>query len=257
MTDGRSRIVWIGHSTVLMELDGVRLLTDPLLRPRIAHLRRSAPVAAGLRRGIDAVLISHVHWDHLDLASLALLGRGVPIVVPRGAGALLRRRRFSDVREVDEGDIVDVGGVSVIATHAEHASSRGPLARPSTALGFVVAGTRRIYFAGDTDLFDGMSALSEPPLDVALLPVAGWGPRLPAGHLDAEAAARALTLLRPRLAIPIHWATLMPAYRRVPHRADAGEAFAAHARDLAPEVEVRVLGVGDECVLDPEPSPTP
>src|SRR5436189_86051 len=89
--EGRLNIAWIGHSTVLLRLDGVRLLTDPLLRPRIAHLRRvGAPQEAGVA-DVDAVLISHVHHDHLDLRSLDRV-RATPAVVPLGARQLLERR---------------------------------------------------------------------------------------------------------------------------------------------------------------------
>ena len=243
MTNEGGRITWLGHSTVVIELDGVRLLTDPLLRTRAAHLRRVVPPVLELSR-VDSVLVSHAHWDHLDLRSLELLGRDVPVVIPLGAARLLRRRGFSNVTEVEEGEHVDVGAVVVRATHAEHSPGRGPIGVRSPALGYVVEGTRSVYFAGDTDRFDGMAQLA-PSLDVALLPVAGWGARIPAGHLDAVAAAETLTLLRPRIAIPVHWGTFAPFYRGTPHNPDAGLRFAEHARRVAPDVEVRVLRPGE------------
>ena len=254
--EGGSRIVWVGHATVLIELDGVRFLTDPLLRRRVAHLRRAAPAAEDVRGRVDAVLISHVHWDHLDLRSLDRLGRGVRIVSPRGSGALLARRGFTDVTEVSAGETLTVGAVEALATHAEHDASRPPFGGRSPSLGYVLAGrTHRVYFAGDTDLFDGMRELASPPLDVALLPVAGWGAKLPPGHLDPKAAADALTMLRPRVAIPIHWATFMPVHRRAHYEPDAGHAFAESARAVAPEVEVRVLEVGESYDLEAPPAP--
>src|SRR6185369_3885052 len=85
------RITWIGHSTVLVELDGVRLLTDPLLRERVVMLRRSEPLDLGSLENLDAVLISHIHYDHLDLGSLRRLSGPKSVIVPRGAGGLLRR----------------------------------------------------------------------------------------------------------------------------------------------------------------------
>jgi L-ascorbate metabolism protein UlaG (beta-lactamase superfamily) len=152
---------------------------------------------------------------------------------------------------VDEGETVAVGAVEIRATHADHDASRGPFGVRAPSLGFVAEGAgRRVYFAGDTDLFDGMRELATPQLDVALMPVSGWGPRLPAGHLDAAAAAKALALIRPRVAIPIHWATFMPFHRRAPYRLDAGHAFAEHARTAAPEVDVRVLLPGEVWDLD-------
>jgi L-ascorbate metabolism protein UlaG (beta-lactamase superfamily) len=97
----QARITWLGHSTVLVELDGTRLLTDPVLRDRVAHLRRTGPADAGMLFTLDGVLVSHLHYDHLDYPSLERLSRSVPVVVPRGAGRLLRRRRFEQVVEVE------------------------------------------------------------------------------------------------------------------------------------------------------------
>jgi L-ascorbate metabolism protein UlaG (beta-lactamase superfamily) len=244
-------LTWLGHSTVLIELDGVRLLTDPLLRGRVAHLRRTAPLGAP-PADVDAVLVSHGHHDHLDPASLARLGRDQRIVVPRAAGGPLRRRGFRAVEQVRAGEEIRIGPVVVRATVADHAGLRfGALAPPwrraedDPALGFVIAGRRVVYFAGDTDLFPGMADLA-PDLDVALLPVWGWGSGVGAGHLDPPRAAHALRLLRPRVAVPIHWGTLGPLWRRAASGPDAEPAlaFQRHARDLAPSVEVRVLPPG-------------
>lgn len=238
------RVTWIGHSTVAIESDGTRLLTDPLLRQRVAHLGRVAAAAPPLAAVPDAILVSHVHYDHLDLRSLQRLGRGVPVVAPRGAGRYLRRHGFGDVTEVVEGDELPIGSVVVRATPAAHYARRGVALVP--ALGYVVAGSARAYFAGDTDLFDGMAELA-PGLDLALLPVAGWGAKLPPGHLDPRRAAEALLLLRPRIAVPIHWGTYRSlALARLDAAALRAPAtqFAAFARELAPEVDVRLLAPG-------------
>jgi L-ascorbate metabolism protein UlaG (beta-lactamase superfamily) len=235
-------LTWLGHSSVVIELDGTRLVTDPVLRRRVWHLRRKAAVEPGSLGALDGILVSHAHFDHLDLSSLGRLGRSVPVVVPTGLGELLRRRRFEHVLEVSAGEMLEVGGVAIRATHAEHESRRWPLTGPSAALGFVVEGSMRVYFAGDTDLFDAMAELA--PLDVAVLPVSGWGSRLPAGHLDPGRAAEALKLLRPKVAVPVHWGTY-----RTPFGARLGDRpareFAAAAAEVAPEVEVRVLALGE------------
>jgi len=236
---------------VLLELDGVRLLTDPVLRSRMLHLRRSGRVDLESVRNVDAALVSHAHWDHLDLPSLELL-RGAPrVVVPRGMGRTVRRRGFAKVTEVDVGEVVEIGAVTVTATFAEHDGRRGPHAPRSPSLGYVLAGTRRVYFAGDTDLFDGMGELGD--LDAALLPVAGWGPRLPPGHLDPRRAAEALGLLHPRVAIPIHWGTysvLSLRRRDAAHDRAPADEFEQAAHELAPEVDVRVLAHGESLVLE-------
>jgi L-ascorbate metabolism protein UlaG (beta-lactamase superfamily) len=235
-----ARLTWLGHSTVLVELDGVRLLTDPVLGRRVTYLRRHAPVLEA-PRDLDAVLVSHAHWDHLDVRTLGRLGRSLPVVLPRGAGGLLRRRGFKRVVELDAGEETTFGSVVVHAVPAEHDASRGPLGLRSPSLGFVISGSRTIYFAGDTDLFAGMTELA-PAVDAALLPVAGWGPRLPPGHLDPHRAAIAAGRVRPRLAVPIHWGTLAPLWAKPEEEAPL--AFEREVRTLAPEVEVRILPVG-------------
>jgi L-ascorbate metabolism protein UlaG (beta-lactamase superfamily) len=248
MPDSRDHIEWLGHATTLIQVDGVALLTDPLLRRRTAHLRRVAGPRDPVLPQLAAVLVSHVHWDHLDLRSLERVGRGVRMIVPRGVGKLLTRKRFTEVDEIDEGGELRLGDVVVRATHADHKADRGPLGIRAPSLGYLVSGTRRVYFAGDTDVFEDMELLAED-LDVALLPVAGWGPTVPAGHMDAARAVDALGLLRPRIAIPIHWGTLAPLHRRTAYDPDPGARFAALARLAAPEVDVRVLRVGETTSL--------
>ena len=242
-----ARLTWLGHSTVLVELDGARVLTDPVLRRLVGHLQRSSPVAGRTLGRLDLVLVSHVHYDHLDLRSLASLDVE-RVAVPAGAAKLVRRRVKADVVELEVGDELEVGAVRVRATHADHPANRLPLTQELPSLGFVIAGSRSVYFAGDTDLFDGMESLA-PGLDVALLPVAGWGPKLPAGHMDPRAAAEAARRLRPRIAVPIHWGTYRPIYRRTSYDPLAPESFAAAVRELAPGVEPRILQEGETLSL--------
>jgi L-ascorbate metabolism protein UlaG (beta-lactamase superfamily) len=245
-------VTFLGHATVRLDIGGAALLTDPLLRDRIGHVRRrSAPVAPSAYRDLDGVLISHLHLDHLDVPSMRRLSRAVPVVVPRGGGRFVRRIGFADVREVGSGDRVTLAGVDVEAVPAVHDGRRLPAGAEVEALGYVVTGAGRTYFAGDTDIYDGMEALR--PLDLALLPVWGWGPKLGSGHLDPEGAARALALLRPRVAVPIHWGTLFPigmVRLRGDRLTDPPHEFARHAARLAPEVKVAILEPGQTLVLD-------
>src|SRR6201989_2410530 len=179
---GAERLTWFGHATVAIELAGARLLTDPVLRNRVAHLRRHAPPAdPAVSAGVDAVLVSHIHFDHLDVPSLRRLGRSVRLLVPRGAGRFLSRAGFTDGTELDAGDEGDVGRARVTAVPAEHDGRRRPLGPAAATLGFTLAGEKTVYFAGDTDVFEGMAALAGT-IDVALLPVWGWGPTLGPGH---------------------------------------------------------------------------
>ena len=250
---------------MLVDLDGVRLLTDPVLRGRASYLRRRVPDVdpALYAGGVDAVLVSHSHSDHLDLPSLRLIGRETPLVVPRGGGRLLGRRGFRQVAEMEAGEEIRIGALRVRATHAEHGGSRVPFGARAHALGYVAAGSRRVYFAGDTGIFAGMAEIGRAPLDVALVPIGGWGPlaplweRLPSGapgHLDPRRAAEALRLLRPLIAVPIHWGTYAPLGLGCVMSASLGlppRAFRRHAAELAPEVEVRVLTPGETLRLDP------
>ena len=248
-----ARATWIGHGTVLLELDGIRLLTDPLLRDRVAHLRRRVPPPpADALRDIGAVLLTHLHRDHLDLPSLRQIGRRVPLVVPRGGGRLLLRRGFNAVREIALGEEVAFGALTLRATEARHHGGRGVVGARGPALGYVIAGSRRIYHAGDTDLFEGMRAIGASGLDLALVPIWGWASRLGPGHLDPLRAAQALELLRPRRAVPIHWGTYTvgPAVRPSPRYLRAPlEPFLAAAHALAPEVAVTALEPGQSLEL--------
>jgi L-ascorbate metabolism protein UlaG (beta-lactamase superfamily) len=249
---GNRRVSWLGHATVLVDLDGVRLLTDPVLRTRVMHLRRAWPADAAGLRGVDAALVSHVHFDHLDLPSLERLGRSLPLVVPRGAGGLLRKRRFEHVTEMEAGEEVRIGSLTVTATEARHEADRGPLGITAPSLGFMIRGTRSIYFAGDTDLFPGMETLAAD-LDVALVPIAGWGAKVGPGHLDPRRAAEALRLLRPRICVPIHWGTYSPLSWTGAKRtatALAPEEFRRAAAELAPDVRIEVLGRNGVLSLD-------
>jgi L-ascorbate metabolism protein UlaG (beta-lactamase superfamily) len=258
MTGERDKVVYVGHATVLIELDGVQLLTDPVLGGWVGPLRRRGARPAGeVTAGLDAVLVSHLHRDHLDLRSLRRIGGRVPLIVPCGTGGFFAARGFAEVIELRPGEAHRIGAVTVTATAADHViGRRGVDAAP---VGFLVEGSKRLYFAGDTDLFDGMGALGGGDLDLALLPVWGWGPTLGPGHLDPERAARAAALLSPRIAVPIHWGTFYPAgLARLRPRplTEPPREFAARTRDLAPQVDVRVLPPGAELVLAPADPPT-
>jgi L-ascorbate metabolism protein UlaG (beta-lactamase superfamily) len=238
-----TRVQYVGHGTVLVELDGVRLLTDPLLRTRVAQIRRAVPLDEIAVDDLDAVLISHGHYDHLDKPSLRRLPRSPTVVAPRGLGS---RLQGFDVVELEENDEVAFGPVTVRATHAEHEGARPPWTG-GTALGYAILGSKRIFFAGDTDLFDEMTGLVTD-LDVALIPIWGWGATLGRGkHMDPERAAEAVRRLRPAIAVPIHWGTYRPLHRSAQARflTEPAKAFARATAEVAPDVEVRILRPGE------------
>jgi L-ascorbate metabolism protein UlaG (beta-lactamase superfamily) len=222
-------VTWWGHSTVGIADAGVWLLTDPVLGMRVAHLRRRAgPRPAAQAAQVDAALVSHLHADHLDIPSLRLLPPAAPILAPRGAAGLLRRRHPTLAErcvEMVPGEQVRVpapgggdGGVGVLAVPACHDGSRGPWSRHrGPALGFVITGTVTAWFAGDTALHDAMADLAPLGINLALLPVGGWGPNLGPGHLDPAGAVEAVRRTtaattestRPTV-VPIHYGTLWP-----------------------------------------------
>jgi L-ascorbate metabolism protein UlaG (beta-lactamase superfamily) len=245
-------ITWLGHASTLIDVGGRRILTDPLLTRRVAHLRRRRPLPSLDGADVDTVLLSHAHLDHLHVPSLRRLRPDVEIFTPAGTGRLLRASGFRDVTEVRVGERIDLGPVEIEVVPAAHKHGRGPHSRVSARpVGYVISGEgRRVYFPGDTDLFDEMVDLDG--VDVALLPIWGWGPSLGTGHLDPTRAAAATGLIRPGIVVPIHWGTYapedgrraLPAWFDVPPErfeaalADAG--LSAHLHMLEPGRSVSV-----------------
>ncbi|NES27795.1 MBL fold metallo-hydrolase [Micromonospora terminaliae] len=248
-------LTWHGHSTVWIEDAGTRLLTDPLLRNRLAHLRRRRGTAPRLPAAPDAVLVSHLHADHLDFASLRRLPSDTALVVPAGARPLVRQALGAAAAgrctELATGERITIGGLDVTAVPAAHHAGRGPWSRHrAPALGYLVEGRARTWFAGDTGLFDEMAALA--PLDLALIPVGGWGPTLGPGHLDPAGAAEAVRRAGAAWAVPIHYGTFWPVGldRVRPDRFHGpGDEFARQAATVSPATRVRVLRPGESLAV--------
>jgi L-ascorbate metabolism protein UlaG (beta-lactamase superfamily) len=229
-----SAITYVGHATTLVELDGTCVLTDPVLRDRIGYIWRIVPPPpADTVEGLDAVLISHAHHDHLDMPSLRRVPHEVPVIAPPGCADLVRRSGH---------EVIEVRAVP-----AEHEGRRLPTDSRLPAVGFVIGS--RVAFFGDTDVFEGMGDLAGG-IDVALLPVWGWGPKVGLGHMDPERAARAAALLRPRIAVPVHWGTLARPHvwwRKDPEM--PARRFAEFVAEHAPDVTVRILAPGERLEL--------
>ena len=251
------RLTYLGHATVLIELDGVRILTDPILGDRVGLLRRHGPTPDVMAIGeIDAIVISHGHPDHFESRSVRAVRGGPLVIVPRGLGTSAARTG-NRVHEVTVDDRLEIGGVRIIAVPARHGRwPRHPGARP---IGFLIQGSRTVYFAGDTALYPGMARLAGS-VDVALLPVGRWGPPRGPDRLAPSTAVDAATLVGARHAIPIHWGTLyLPGFatgRWGWGSGGAGDAFAREAADRAAELDVRVLRPGESTELESGPGPT-
>ena len=251
-------VTWWGHSTMWLADSGTTLLTDPVLTGRVAHLRRMAGPLPELPGPPDAVLLSHLHADHFHVASLRAVPGAPPLVVPKGAGGFVAKALGASAAarcvELAPGEEVAVGAVKVRAVPAAHDGGRGPWSRErAVAIGFVVEGACRTWYAGDTGLFDAMAELA--PLDLALVPVGGWGPTLGAhGHLDAEAGVEALCRVKAAWAVPVHYGTLWPiglGRLRSHMFHDPGREFARLAERKAPDTRVRVLAHGGSLTVGP------
>jgi L-ascorbate metabolism protein UlaG (beta-lactamase superfamily) len=239
---------------VLVDIGQIRVLTDPVLRDRVLFLQRHGQNPGPdllADRPPDIVLISHLHYDHTDLPSLRKLPPTTTIITPKGSGSYLERWAGVQVHEVSEGDKVEVADVVFHVLPAEHGNAFS-IPRPMTScLSYVMENHRTVYFAGDTDLFDGMKEVGQEfDLDAALLPVWGYSHRVGTGHLTPLTAAQALTRLRPRMAVPIHWGSLRfpgphDLWKWADHLSAPPYAFVNHASHLAPETEVRVLHPGE------------
>jgi L-ascorbate metabolism protein UlaG (beta-lactamase superfamily) len=254
-------ITYLGHATVLIEMSGTKIITDPVFRDRLWFLKRDNarhPFSHELD-GIDAVVLSHMHFDHMDYPSLRAIPRETPIIAPRGARRYLRNKVPHEVIEMEEGDALKLGGVTVNATPSNHESGfYWPFWFPTSVLSFLFEGSQTVYFVGDTALFDSMVDLGRNyNIDTALLPVWGFGPYIRGDHMSPAEAATALSALSPRTAIPIHWGTLRPmgpVWRKMSFLTDPPLSFSVHAARFAPETEVRVLNPGERTIIWGTPS---
>lgn len=207
------KVTWWGHATCTVTLAGVRVLTDPVFTARVAHLRRVVAPPPTHSADADVAVVSHLHADHLHLPSLRRLSPTTRVVAPHGTAGVLARRLpglAARVEEVGAGQSIQVGDVQIAGTAAWHDGRRLPGSRHrGPALGFLLrAPGSLVWFAGDTGLFDAMGDIG--PIDVALVPVGGWGPTLGRHHLDPEQAAEAVRRVGARYAIPIHYGTFWP-----------------------------------------------
>jgi L-ascorbate metabolism protein UlaG (beta-lactamase superfamily) len=250
------RVTWLGHATVVLDIGGARIISDPLLGRANGPLRRRGDVPLREQwEGSDAVLISHLHHDHAELSSLRLLP-GVPVLTASENARFLRRKGVPAAVGINS-DWYAVPGtdVHVKLTRADHGHRPMPH-RPNEANGHLVrTSSMCVWVAGDTSLYPEMADLpaqAEGPIDLAIVPVGGWGARLSGGHLNGETAAQVCALTGARTAIPYHWGTLyVPGTRGHPRGwMDAqAERFSMAMPLEAPECKAVVLSPGESTDL--------
>lgn len=220
------RATWLGHSTALIELDGQRVLTDPIWSERASPLpwigpRRwfTPPIALGALPHIDAVVISHDHYDHLDYRTIvAMKDWDTRFVVPLGIGSHLAYWGIPESRivELDWWERTRIGAIEIVCTPARHASGRMLIDDDAKLwAGFALVGTaHRVYYSGDTGLFPAMREIGQRlgPFDLTLIEVGQYGSAWPDWHIGPEQAVIAHQMLRGRVLLPVHWGTFALAY---------------------------------------------
>jgi L-ascorbate metabolism protein UlaG (beta-lactamase superfamily) len=244
------RITWLGHSSNLIEIDGLRLLTDPAFSERSSPLRMigpkrwfSPPIALKDLPRIDAVLISHDHYDHLDhLTIMAMKDWPTTFVVPLGVGADLEYWGVPAARivELDWWEHTRVGALEIACTPARHASGRTPFDKDQKlwASYALLGPVHRVFFSGDTGLFPALRKIGERfgPFDVTLIETGQYHAAWPDWHIGPEQAVIAHQWLRGKVMLPVHWGKLQLAYHGWTEPLERVLAFAerAHVQVIAP-----------------------
>jgi L-ascorbate metabolism protein UlaG (beta-lactamase superfamily) len=220
------RATWMGHASVLLEIEGLRVLTDPVWSERVSPASFAGPkrffeppIGLGELPSIDAVLISHDHYDHLDMATVKALGaRGTAFFVPLGVGAHLETWGVpeSQIRELDWGEQVRLDRVTLTITPSRHFSGRRMTDEDRTLWSsWVVAAARhRVFVCGDSGFFGGFREIGRAhgPFDMTLISSGAYSSLWPMIHMTPEEVVQAHLDLRGELLLPIHWGTFNLAF---------------------------------------------
>jgi L-ascorbate metabolism protein UlaG (beta-lactamase superfamily) len=244
---------WLGHTTVLLKIDGITILTDPVFSTRVGL--SFGPVTLGIKRlvapalrafelpKVDLILLSHAHFDHFDIPSLRLLEhRGTKVVTASRTADLLRRRRYAAVHELGWGDSVQVGPAEIRAVEVNHWGAR---MRNDTYRGYngytIHVGGRRILFGGDTAATTAFRALrSSRKFDLAIMPVGAYNPWIHY-HCTPEQAWEMANDAGAEFVLPVHHQTF--ALSSEPYLEPISRLYAAAGRD--PD-RVALDGIGQE-----------
>jgi len=246
-----ARITWLGHSSFLVQLDGVSLLVDPVLGDRMGPagvMSRNVPPALRPEElpHIDASLVSHDHWDHMDVPTLRAVG--APVLAGLGTDAPFAKEKLQHV-PLRWWQTVKLRGVAITFVPSQHFSGRGMGGRDRTLWGgFVIQGpSATLYHSGDTGYFSGFKEIGRrfPGIDVAMIPIGAYDPRwfMAPVHVDPEEALQAFVDLGARTFVAMHWGTFKQADEPLdepPVRLEA-----ERARRAIPEERVKVLAIGE------------
>lgn len=260
------KITYIGHATLLLELGGVKILTDPNFDPKLGRLlpRVSAPgIALEKLPQLDAILLTHAHADHLSFDSLERLPKDIPLFAPPVIAKWLRRLGHSHAVDHPAGESMRVGGVTIHAAGATHRGSRYGFDRwRSAANMYLLDAGESIFFAGDTALVEDTHHLVERmlwehgrELELALLPIGyapWWKPGFRKGHLTHDDALTLFERLRARIFVPYHWGT----FRHVTATAhDAIERLRERLVSHHLTAAVRIIEPGEALEIPPSLAP--
>lgn len=251
----RFTVTWLGHSSIFVQMNGLKVLIDPVWSERASPFswlgpRRHTPPPIMMEDipPVDAVLISHNHYDHLDIPTLIRLGNAPLYLVPLGVGKILSRHGITNFHEMDWWDTVELKGIKIACLPAQHFSARSPFDRNRTLwCGWaVMSNGKRFYDAGDTGYFSGFREIGERfgPFDAAAIPIGAYLPKwfMEPMHIGPQDAIRAAEDLGARIMIPIHWGVFNLADDPFNYSPSVLDKIKSERSETVPRIEILRLG---------------
>lgn len=252
---GENSVLFIGHSTTLIHLNGVNILTDPNFNNWLTIFRRLREAGVRIENlpPIDVILISHPHRDHLDKWTIEQFPKNIPVYISKGNGKYLRKWGFTNIYEFDVWETKITKGIKITAAPAQHSGARNsPWAEFPEALGYIVQGEVTVYFAGDTGLFEGFKEIgNHSQIDMALLPIGAYSPRwfMKGHHMGPDDVVNAMAMLKAKEMIPIHWGSFKMALDGID---EPKEALLELIENSSLKEKIHILENGEKFILSKE-----